>query len=58
LIVLEDSTLVLDASSLGDGVEALQAMFAPTASEARRSTTTGAGGRRSARIQVIHTVIR
>jgi hypothetical protein len=33
LIVLEDGTLVLDASSLGDGVEALQAMFALTARE-------------------------
>jgi hypothetical protein len=33
LIVLEDSTLVLDASSLGDGVEALEAMFALTARE-------------------------
>jgi hypothetical protein len=36
LIVLEDSTLVLDASSSGDGVEALQAMFVPTARETSR----------------------
>jgi hypothetical protein len=36
LIVLEDSTLVLDASSLGDGVEVLQAMSAPAARETTR----------------------
>jgi hypothetical protein len=36
LIVLEDSTVVLDASSLGEGVEALQAMFARTVRETSR----------------------
>jgi hypothetical protein len=36
LTVLEDSTLVLDASSLADGVEALRAMFAPTVREMGR----------------------
>jgi hypothetical protein len=32
-VTREDSTLVLDASSSGDGVEALHAMFAPQATE-------------------------
>jgi hypothetical protein len=36
LIVLEDSALVLDASSLGDEVEALQAMSASAARETSR----------------------
>jgi hypothetical protein len=33
-VTREDGTVVLDASSSGDGVEALHAMFAPTATEA------------------------
>jgi hypothetical protein len=36
LIVLEDSTLVLDASSLGDGMDALQAMSGPADRETSR----------------------
>lgn len=32
-VTREDSTLVLDASSSGNGVEALHAMFAPTTTE-------------------------
>jgi hypothetical protein len=35
-MVLEDSSLVLDASSLGDGVAALQAMSAPATREPMR----------------------